>query len=216
MIYICYSYLCEENHESLLKNELPKFPIDFITKINKFRKWQDAQLSILGRILLFRSIKEVFNIELNKKNILYNEYGKPYFKTNPIHFSISHSEEIVVCTITVDSEIGIDIEKIIPINIYNFESQMPPNEWLKIISSETPQVAFYDYWTKKEAIVKAYGYGQTVDFASFEILQNTTTINTTQFYYKEIKIDENYKCNIASKKPIIDTFLSKISIMKKS
>ncbi|MNL19316.1 4'-phosphopantetheinyl transferase sfp [compost metagenome] len=216
MIYICYSYLCEENHENLLKNELPKFSIDFITKINKFRKWQDAQLSLLGRILLFRSIKEVFNMELSRKNILYNEYGKPYFKRNPIHFSISHSGEIVVCAITIDSEIGIDIEKMLPVNIYDFKLQINTTEWLKIISSKIPQMAFYDYWTKKEAVIKAYGYGQTVDFSSFEISENATTINTTPFYYKEIKIDENYKCNIASKKPLIDTFLANISIMKKS
>ena len=216
MIYICYSYLCEENHENLLQNELPKFPIDFIQKINKFRKWQDAQLSLLGRILLFQSIEEVFNIELSRKDVLYNEYGKPYFKRNPIHFSISHSGEIIICAINDDSEIGIDIEKIIPINFYDFESQISSNDWLKIISYENPQIAFYDYWTKKEAAIKAYGFGQAVDFAFFEISDHRATINSTPFYYKEIKIDDNYKCNIASKKTLIDSLFANITIMKKS
>ncbi len=208
MIYLYYSYLSEENHENLLKEELSKFPIDFIKKINKFRRWQDAQLSLLGRILLFRSIKDVFNIELSRKSICYKEYGKPYFKRNPIHFSISHSGEIAICAITTDSEIGIDIEEIVPINIYDFEPQIYYIEWLKIISSEDSEIAFYDYWTKKEAVIKAYGSGYTDDFVFFEISNNTTTINTSQFYYKEIKIDDNYKCNIACKNGLINTLLS--------
>lgn len=215
MIYLYYSYLSEENHENLLKEELSKFPIDFIKKINKFRRWQDAQLSLLGRILLFRSIKDVFNIELSRKSICHKEYDKPYFKRNPIHFSISHSGEIAICAITTDSEIGIDIEEIVPINIYDFEPQIYFIEWLKIISSEDSEIAFYDYWTKKEAVIKAYGFGHTDDFVFFEISNNTTTINTSQFYYKEIKIDDNYKCNIACKNGLINTFIVNAKIMKR-
>lgn len=189
----------EENHEKLVQNELPKFPFSYIKKIKKFRRWQDAQLSLLGSLLLFRSIKQIFDVEFSPRSILYNDYGKPYFKGNPIHFSISHSGEIAVCAITANCEIGIDIEKISNINIDNFKDTIDPNDWFKIISSPQPQTEFYDYWTKKEAAIKAHGFGQSNDFTLSNISDHLSTITADSLYFKEIKIDNNYKCTIASK-----------------
>jgi len=191
--------LREENHENLLQTELLKFPFSYIKKIKKFRRWQDAQLSLLGRLLLFRSIKQIFDLEFSPKSILYNDYGKPYFKENPIHFSISHSGEIVICAITSNCEIGIDIEKISNINIDNFKDTIDPNEWFKIISSAQPKTEFYDYWTKKEAAIKAHGFGQSNDFTLSNISDHPSIITTDFLYFKEIKIDTNYKCTIATK-----------------
>ncbi|WP_428229045.1 hypothetical protein [Flavobacterium sp.] len=68
--------MSEENHENLLQNELSKFPFDFVKKIKKYKMWQDVQLSLLGRILLFRGIKEQYNIDLEEKDICYNAYNK--------------------------------------------------------------------------------------------------------------------------------------------
>lgn len=210
MIYIYYTFLIEENHQNLLKNELPRFSADFIKKITRFRKWQDAQLSLLGRMLLFKSIKEIYNLELSPKNIIYNNYGKPYFKENPVHFSISHSGEIVVCAINDNFDIGIDIEKMSDRNIIDFETLIHPKEWLKIISSENQQIAFYEYWTKKEAIIKIYDDSLSNKFSDFETLNNTTVMKTDRFYFKKVEIDKNYICHIASKTDSIDTCVIKI------
>lgn len=211
MIYIYYTFLNEENHKNLLKNELPKFSADFIKKITRFRKWQDAQLSLLGRMLLFKSIKEIYNLELSPKSIAYNDYGKPYFKGNPVHFSISHSGEIVVCAVNDHSEIGIDIEKMSDRNIIDFEPLIDQKEWLKISTSENPKISFYDYWTKKEATIKVYGEGFGSDFIHFETLNNTLPIKTVRFYYKKIDIDKSYMCHLVCKTDLIDTRVVKIT-----
>lgn len=211
MIYIYYTFLNEENHKILLKNELPKFSADFIKKITRFRKWQDAQLSLLGRMLLFKSIKEIYNLEFSPKSIVYNDYGKPYFKGNPVHFSISHSGEIVVCAVNDHSEIGIDIEKMSDRNIVDFEPLIDQKEWLKISTSENPKISFYDFWTKKEATIKVYGEGFGNDFIHFETLNNTLPIKTVRFYYKKIEIDKSYMCHLVCKTDLIDTRVVKIT-----
>ncbi|MDR7209890.1 4'-phosphopantetheinyl transferase superfamily protein [Flavobacterium piscis] len=210
MVYIYYSYLSEENHESLLKNNLLHFSQEYQDKIKRFRRWQDAQLSLLGRILLFRAIDETSLRRPHDKEIKYTKYNKPYFEDKKIHFNISHSGEIVVCALSATTEIGIDIEVMTDIKIHDFKFQMTENEWNKISNSNNIQNAFFDYWTQKEAVIKAHGYGLTIPLQSFEIVANTTEIQGQKFYVKEIKMDKKYKCTISLKSNINDVVLKHI------
>jgi 4'-phosphopantetheinyl transferase len=193
-----------------LKNELVKFPTDFQEKIKRYRRWQDAQLSLFGRILLLRGIKEIYNQDYQDNEIQYTKYNKPYFEDDLIHFNISHSGNIIVCAITDKSEIGIDIEIITNIEIGDFKSQFTENEWNKIVLSNNKKEAFFDYWTQKEAVVKAYGYGLTIPLKSFEILENKTIINNEKFYLQELKIDTKYKCYLSLKVDFSEVLVKEI------
>tara|TARA_B110000114_G_scaffold179953_1_gene215048 strand:- start:3397 stop:3795 length:399 start_codon:yes stop_codon:yes gene_type:complete len=98
MIYILYSFISENNHQKLLEDFLLKFSIDFQKKVIGFRRWQDAQLSLLGRILLYKGT-EKFNKNYNNNIIKYSEYNKPYFEDG----------EMVVCVVTDVCAKGIDV-----------------------------------------------------------------------------------------------------------
>lgn len=198
LIYIYYSYISEDNSENLFKNELPNFSSKYQNKIKKYKRWQDAQLSLLGRVLLFKAIEEIYKCKPNRKEILETKFSKPYFKDSSIQFNISHSGEIVVCALCEENQIGIDIEMIIDIEIEDFKCQMTENEWRRVILSDTVKESFFDYWTQKEAVIKTHGYGLSIPLQTFEILENKTTINEKIFFLKEVKIDEKYKCHIAS------------------
>ncbi len=207
MIYIYYSYLSEENHESLLKNHLPKFPTVYQEKIKRYRRWQDAQLSLLGRMLLFEGIEEIYKQKPDDKVIKYTKYNKPYFDDDLIQFNISHSGEIVVCALSDEHEIGIDIEIVADIRFDDFKSQMTEIEWDRIFLSSDKKDSFFDYWTQKEAAIKAHGHGLTISLKSFEIVDNTTKINEEKYYLKEVEIDKKYKCYISLKMNIGDIYL---------
>ena len=209
MIYIYYSYLSAQNHENVLKNELQKLPFDFREKIRKYQRWQDVQLSVLGRVLLYYGIEKNFNLNPKNPEIKFNPYNKPFFDGDPVYFNISHSAEIVVCAITDTAEIGIDIEQIKEINLQNFKLNMTENEWTKITFSDNKRESFFNYWTQKEAVLKASGNGQSIDLKSFEIIENEVIMNNEKFYLQEIKIDEKYKCHIASKKRCREFYLEK-------
>jgi len=212
LIYIYYSYLSEENHESLLKNDLPKFLVDYQNKIKRYRRWQDAQLSLLGRILLFKGVEEIYMHNPHNKVIKHTKYNKPYFDDDLIQFNISHSGDIVVCALSDKHEIGIDIEIVTDIGIDDFKSQMTEIEWNNIVLSNNKKDSFFDYWTQKEAVIKAHGHGLTIPLKSFEILDNTTKINEEKYYLKEIKIDKKYKCYISLKTNIGEIYLKEKKI----
>ncbi|MFV8347176.1 4'-phosphopantetheinyl transferase family protein [Flavobacterium sp. ZB4P13] len=209
---LLYSKISEHFHENIIEKYLNYFDKDFQRKILSYRRWQDAQLSLIGRVLLLKLFEEngISSDEIN--NIHYNKFGKPFLKGNSLFFNISHSSDIVVCVISNKCEIGIDIEVISDIEISDFESQFTEKEWNKIISSNNKKDTFFDYWTQKEAVVKANGNGLMLSLKSFDILENKAVINGENYYLKEIKIDEQYKCYISKKMNIFEISIKEISI----
>lgn len=197
---IFYSYISKENHHSLLKKYLPYFPRDYQKKLVRFRRWQDTQLSLLGRLLLELGIKSKFPHLYDKnREIYYTSHSKPYFKDKLLEFNISHSGDLVICVLSDTLEIGIDIEQMNDIDIENFRSQMTLHEWDRTMGSQNRKEAFYRYWTQKEAVLKAHGEGLSIPLQSFEINNDETKIKDEVFYVKEIEIDKNYKCYLSYK-----------------
>ncbi len=106
--------------------------------------------------------------------IAVTDNGKPYFTDIPyIDFSISHSENLVACSICISKEakpiIGIDCETIYkkdPMQLA--ERFFTKNEIEIIASSENKKKAFTKLWTKKEAYLKLLGKGLSVPLSSFE------------------------------------------------
>ncbi|MEP6804699.1 MAG: 4'-phosphopantetheinyl transferase superfamily protein [Flavobacterium sp.] len=195
---------------------LLQFPIDFQKKITSYRRWQDAQLSLLGRMLLFKATVN-FNKDYKKYlSIKYNKYKKPFFEDDEdVYFNISHSGEMVICAVTNLCDVGIDIELRRDIDIEDFQSQMTDNEWLKVSTSFNKMDSFYNYWTQKEAVIKCYGKGLYVPLKSFEISQNIAIIDDEKIFLKEIKIDNKYKCHVATGE-LINNECMKISELNSS
>ncbi len=202
MISVYYTYISEANHQRLMEKHLPDFTADFREKILRYRKWEDAQRSLLGRILLFKGLEDKGEVNHYDKKISYTSYGKPYLENSSLQFNLSHSGKLVVCALDVEHELGVDIEFITDINIDDFKTQMTENEWNTIMRSENKKEAFFIYWTQKEAVIKAHGQGLSIPLKSFEIIDGFTDIDQERFYVQEIQIDEEHKCFISSKTPI--------------
>ncbi len=202
MIAIYYSYISKENHSRLINQRLKEFSLEFQKKNKLFRNWEDAQLTLLGKVMLFDVINELCSLKITDSQLNYNKYGKPFLDDNKISFNISHSGEIVVCAISYDCEIGIDIEKKCEISIEDFTFQMTEKELHTILISEDKTNSFFDYWTQKEAVIKAHGKGLSLPLQSFEISSDLTRIDDTDFFLKEIEIDKNYKCYLSTNKKI--------------
>lgn len=211
MILLLFAHINSTNHQQLIANSLPVFSLKFQEKILKFRRWEDAQLSLLGRMLLREGLK-MMNRAFDEKSIRFTKYNKPFFEKGNVHFNISHAGEIVVCTLTDVAEIGVDIEKIHQLEVADFKSQMTDNEWVNINNSASALISFFDYWTKKEAALKAQGNGLSINLKSFEIINNQTTIYSETIYLKELVFTDDYKCYVALKKEIDNSSIEKHKI----
>ena len=130
--------------------------------------------------------KEKIVSEIFKKKYIgdyqVNEFGKPISKDK--YFNISHSHEVVVFVMD-DVPVGVDIEKIT-------EAQ---KEMIEYISNEEEknyihdEESFYEIWTNKEALVKAYGSGIKSKINEIPALpiNGKRIYNNVVYYNKTIK-----------------------------
>lgn len=100
-------------------------------------------------------IKNV-SLKLKKKYVgdyQINEYGKPI--SDRCFFNISHSKDVVVFTSNKDTPVGIDIEKVRPVDQKVVDYTCSNIEKAYIKSNKQ----YFEIWTNKEAIVKCEGTG---------------------------------------------------------
>ncbi len=83
--------------------------------------------------------------------------GKPYLPAYPrFHFSLSHSGAWCVCAVS-EFPLGVDLEQVREVRRGIPERYFSPEECALLAA--LPHAAFFDFWTLKEAAVKASGIG---------------------------------------------------------
>ena len=153
-------------------------------------------------------------LKFDESELKYTSFNKPYFVNNGIHFNISHSGEVAICALTHLGDVGIDIEKTEATKVLDFKSQMTSNEWELVNESKDSKLSFFNYWTQKEAVIKAHGNGLSIPLKSFEVQNNRTVIGSDNFFLKEIIIKDDYCCHLALKKSLdtIEIRIKKITL----
>lgn len=109
---------------------------------------------------------------------IYNKYGKPfidsYLTKMPLQFNLSHSDELIVLAVTLNHDIGVDVEYVHRgrKTIELAQSYFSPIEieHLRHLSKENQRERFYELWTLKEAYLKACGMGLSIPLNYFSYL----------------------------------------------
>jgi len=198
---VYYAKLDQPLTDANYQRYLNQMPIPIQEKIRRYKNWEDAHTSLVGKLLLIQGLKDIGLPKTNLSTLQYNQYGRPYISKN-IDFNISHSETLVMCAINTHGDVGIDVEKIIPIDKTDFYDCWTPKETEAIYKDTKEYHTFYTYWTKKEALVKAVGDGLNIPLKNIEIKANHATVaNHGKWYLKEISISEKYIAHIATKEP---------------
>jgi 4'-phosphopantetheinyl transferase len=181
---------------------MKQLPAAMQQSIRKFMRWQDAQLSLLGKILLLEAFKKNGIAKERLEEIQYTAFNRPYL-SGEFDFNISHSGEVVLCAFSNHVRIGIDIEKIKPLDTDEFTDQFTSAELGAIRNSADPLCEFYNWWTLKESLIKADGKGLTIPLKSIDFITPLCAqIENCKWYFQTIHIQEGYCCHLASSEHI--------------
>ena len=109
-------------------------------------------------------LAEALNENLQQLEIRRTEYGKPYLVDFPdMAFNLSHSGNKLVIAIAKNHELGIDIETCKPRKnlsalVEKCFAETEQHYWQQLPDALKVS-SFYQFWTRKEAFVKATGRG---------------------------------------------------------
>lgn len=145
-------------YHGLLDNEEKKkasqFVFDYLK--NRFTVCRGILKSLLGMYL---------SIDTAKVALAYGHYGKPNLvdSTQMIEFNLSHSENMAIFGFGKKISLGVDIEYISSKKeqTYPVEELLSSKEIQRFqnLQKKERNMAFFEAWTCKEAILKALGMG---------------------------------------------------------
>jgi 4'-phosphopantetheinyl transferase len=140
---------------------------DEMERANRFRFEHLKNRFIAGRGLLREILGRYLQAAPAALKFVYGPQGKPDLSPQSgkaqIHFNISHCEQVGLIAVTSNGPVGIDVERVrfmkdIPELVARFFS---PRE-TRLFQTLPPDIqvaAFFNLWTRKEALLKATGEG---------------------------------------------------------
>ena len=151
-----------------------------------------------------------------------NAYGKPDLKPGgvpmPLRFNLSHSGGMTACALTLDHEIGVDIEHLhrnVDLSLADRYFTKSEAAYVRNRPVEERQAAFFDIWTLKESYIKAKGMGLSIELNAFgfTIDQETRIFfdpslddAPNQWRFFRFSPVEKYKAAISVKSPMQNAF----------
>jgi 4'-phosphopantetheinyl transferase len=196
MVICCYSLITNKWPDHELADRLSSLPGKLKEDALRKRQWIDRQLSIVGKLML-REVLDRFGFgHLSLGDLKFGSHHRPYFDED-IDFNISHSGNLVICCGTDKGKAGIDVEQTKPIDADEFTDYFTPSEWSIIRNAANPNNSFYDFWTRKEAVLKAIGTGFHTPLSSIDVANEVITYDNISYHIEKIHLHEDYLCNIA-------------------
>lgn len=136
---------------------------------------------LLGRGLLRLLLAEKLGEAPEKLRFAYNPFGKPVLDRPPgaafLAFSLSHSEEKIAVAVahgpSTPAAVGVDVEWTAAARdcdavVARFGTEREQREYAAI-APELRRPAFYRWWTRKEALVKAMGTSLARGLGSIDV-----------------------------------------------
>jgi 4'-phosphopantetheinyl transferase len=197
-----YCSRIDELSSELLYSQRDYLDRDQRILFDRFRFDDDKRRSLLGRMLLRYALKKHVGYQGSHfPRLHYNRYGKPAVMGMKGGFNLSHAGDWAVCAYTMQGDIGVDVEKRVPIDIYDYQDVLTPEEFTQLAQGEN--VDFFRLWSLKEAIIKADGRGFALSPTTFTLphpFANGLTVDVAEkrWYLYSQDIGEEYVLSSAS------------------
>jgi 4'-phosphopantetheinyl transferase len=163
--------------EAFIRRVDPSLSADEKQRADRFRFERDRTRFVTRRAALRALLADYLRVRATDLAFVYGSNGKPSLAPGHgdprLSFNLSHSEHLAVIAVALDRAIGIDVEMIKP--LVDFEAIASrfftenENVALRAVPPARRLQAFFNCWTRKEAVVKAGGEGLSRPLDSFEV-----------------------------------------------
>ncbi len=131
---------------------------------------------LLTRALIRTSLSRYYPVEPDKWKFSKNSYGKPQVSHPKLklttRFNLSHAKGLIICGMARGVDIGVDVEdtqrttRAAFNRLASYFSEQEISDLGKLPAEQQYQ-RFFDYWTLKEAYIKARGMGLALPLGKF-------------------------------------------------
>ena len=175
--------------------------------------WEDQHGNLARKLMLWYGMDQM-GADMNDlfDCVQFTDTGKPFIIEAP-HFSLANDGGVAVCAISETSVLGIDVERMKPLNLSDYRDAMTYLEWREIYSHMIPLRRFYEFWTIKESVIKADGTQKNPDIKEIYIQPDSAFFNAQDWYINPIEFDYyGYVSIMVSSNPHADVELEHVDL----
>lgn len=141
---------------------------DEVTRANRFRFAQDRRRFVVARAVLRQVLGAYLGASPSSLRLAYGPQGKPRLadtccRRGHVTFNLSHSGGLALLAVAKGCEIGVDLEAVRPLTEASAMARRIFSAAELAALAAMPEgerdLAFYRFWTRREAWVKALGTG---------------------------------------------------------
>jgi 4'-phosphopantetheinyl transferase len=141
---------------------------------------RDRRAFLLTRALVRTTLSRYASVAPGDWRFIANVHGRPEILDRPaevpdLRFNISHTDGLIACAVTIGREVGVDVEHVGRRLLHDVAGRhFAPKEVsdLRALPAAEQDRAFFDYWTLKEAYIKARGFGLALPLGDFAFKLN--------------------------------------------
>ncbi len=183
----------EKLERHIFERFLSLLDVEKQNRILRFRRWQDAQRSLLGDILVRAVICQ--QLQCSNRELVFskNKAEKPFIKnSSQLHFNLSHAGEWVVVALD-SSPVGIDVERVRSLDGDIAKFILSPRDYQELTSKKESERAsfFYELWTMQESYIKYMGKGLSIPAPPISNL-------IQQACFKKYNLHPQYKLSVCA------------------
>jgi len=146
-------------------------------RFQRFRLDRDRQLFLVAHALLRSTLSLYADVEPAAWQFRAGSHARPEIVAPrvPLRFSLAHTSGMAACAVTLEHDIGIDVEEIsgdARMEVADRCFSLAELADLGRVSADRRAARFFEYWTLKEAYLKARGVGLSVPLDGFSLRQD--------------------------------------------
>ncbi|MDQ3306448.1 MAG: 4'-phosphopantetheinyl transferase superfamily protein [Actinomycetota bacterium] len=139
-----------------------------------FRSPRRREVFVVARAMLRDTLAHALGEDPQALRFAAGLHGKPFLDHgHGLRFNLAHSGDVILCAVARDREVGVDVERVRPDidheSIARRFFSPVENEQIASLSPPLRQAAFFVGWTRKEALMKAWGVGLTLGLDRFDV-----------------------------------------------
>ncbi len=149
---------------------------DELERAARFVFDRDRQRYLEGRRSLRWLLAQQLHVPVGDICIGYGPFGRPHLvdPPAPLDFNVSHSQQFALVACCKDGPVGVDVEwrRPLPERIELAQAHFTPQEQAALRAcgdEEDAQRCFFRIWTRKEAVLKAWGCGLSRPTSDVEV-----------------------------------------------
>ncbi|MDZ7661193.1 4'-phosphopantetheinyl transferase family protein [Thiohalophilus sp.] len=184
----------EKISPATLERWLAQLPARKRDQIGKHRHHANRVQSAAGWRLVEQAMRDLGFADFSLEAV---DFASPHKSGSafPADFNISHSGQLVCAAALRNGRIGIDVEQFRPLKSDVIHKYLTPAQARQC---ETDPNRFFDFWTQKEAVVKAHGQEGIARLREVELHDGKAHFADKTWYLTPLSLADGYVGHIAT------------------